>query len=77
MACPYERIPFEWNGLRSTSFAVAHVLFGKPLSTFPEQCASTPFLDLPYRASRALEQAFQTEPTDRSGQVLFRIKAAL
>jgi hypothetical protein len=31
-----ERIPFEWNGLRSNSFSVAHVLFGKPVSTFPE-----------------------------------------
>jgi hypothetical protein len=31
-----ERIPFEKNGLRSTSFAAAHVPFGEPVSTFPE-----------------------------------------
>ena len=31
-----ERIPFALNGLRSISFAAAHVLFGKPVSTFPE-----------------------------------------
>ena len=30
-----ERIPFDWNGIRSTFFALAHVLIGKPVSTFP------------------------------------------
>src|ERR1700758_5497595 len=29
------RIRVEWNGIRSTSFRVAHVLIGKPASTFP------------------------------------------
>jgi hypothetical protein len=31
-----EHVPFEWNRMRSTSFSVAHVLFGKPASIFPE-----------------------------------------
>jgi hypothetical protein len=39
---PTRRIPFEWNGLRSAFFAVAHVLFGKPVSTFPEHALRGP-----------------------------------
>ena len=30
-----ERVPFGWNGMRSASFAAAHVVIGKPVSTFP------------------------------------------
>jgi hypothetical protein len=40
----FERIPFEWSGLRSASFWAAHGLFGKPLSTFPEHAPITCFV---------------------------------
>jgi len=35
-----ERIPIEWIGMRSAYFALAHVLIGKPVSTFPEHAPS-------------------------------------
>src|SRR5215472_17850094 len=34
-----ERIPIEWIAIRSTSLALAHVLIGKPISTFPEHAS--------------------------------------
>src|SRR6516162_5124226 len=60
---PPERIPIEWIGIRSTSLASAHVLIGKPVSTFPEHAPSV--VDL--HASRT-DTHWNTWPKSRRGR---------
>jgi hypothetical protein len=46
-AAALEHIPIEWIGICSASFALAHVLIGKPVSTFPEHALAAETTSVP------------------------------
>src|SRR6516164_7521784 len=59
-----EHVPIEWIGICSASFALAHVLIGKPVSTFPKHA-----LALPRKWGREPERAAAHQLAGAAGAV--------